>query len=97
MNTPEELLDEFRRNPDSIGETFNNPLSFKEEFLLNGLENDLRERVHALLDLALAGDADIDLSEAQRREVMELTRIQKSIFNLLRERGSISHGRTCAN
>jgi hypothetical protein len=97
MKNPQNLLDELRRNPESFGHSFHTPLTFREEFLLNGLEQDLREKVHAMLDLAMAGHTEMDLSHEQRDQVMELSRLHKTIFNLLVKRGSLAHGRDGLN
>ena len=97
MKNSKNLLDDLRRNPHSFGDSFSTPLTFKEEFLLNGLERDLRAKVDALLDLALAGNADIEFSSDQRKQVMELAFLQNVILRLLTERGSIDHGRDSLN
>lgn len=97
MNNPQDLLEKLRRNPETFGESFHNPLTFQEEFLLNSLEQDLREKVNSLLDLALAGHAEIDLSNEQRSQVMELTSLQKIVLKLLTQRGSLAHGRDSLN
>ena len=97
MNNPQDLLDALRRNPETFGDSFHTPLTFQEEFLLNGLEQDLREKVNSMLELALAGQAEIDLSTERRNQVMELTYLQRIVFNLLTQRGSLVHGRDCMN
>ncbi|MEM0997787.1 MAG: hypothetical protein AAGN35_11925 [Bacteroidota bacterium] len=97
MKKLEDLLEEFLRDPHSLGRTFSNPLSFPEEFMLNRLEDDLSRRVHALLDLALAGSAEIFLNAEQRKQVMELSRFQKSVRQLLQERGSLLEGAQSMN
>jgi hypothetical protein len=97
MNNLQELIDNLRMNPETFGDSFHNPLTFQEEFVLNGIEQDLREKVHALLDLALAGHAEIDLSSDQRKQVMELNSLHKTVFNLLNLRGSLVQGRDCLN
>lgn len=97
MKNPQDLLDSLRQNPESFGDSFHTPLTFQEEFLLNGLEQDLREKVNSLLDLALAGHAEIDLSQDSRNQIMSLTYLQKIVLDLLRHRGSLAHGRECLN
>ncbi|HHG84052.1 MAG TPA: hypothetical protein ENJ82_04820 [Bacteroidetes bacterium] len=97
MRNPEQILNELRRNPDSLASAFHNPLTFQEEFILSQIEKELGEKVHAMLDLALASGAEISLSQVEREQVMECTVFQKTILNLLRERGSLKGGRLSMN
>lgn len=97
MQSPDQILHTFRRNPDTLGATFHNPLTMQEELLLHQLGEDLGRKVHEILDLALAAGPEILLSQEDRDRVMELSYFQKSVVRLLRKQGSLGNGRIGMN
>ena len=97
MIQPENLLEALRRNPETLGTSFQNPLSFQEEMMLVKLEKELGHKVHEILDLVLAANAEIILSDEKRAQVIELSYFQKAISHLLTTRGSLRSGNTSLN
>ena len=98
MKSFEKILKEIKEDPKMLDKAFGERLTLKEEFMLGRLESDLAQKVNAILHRAMAGTGpEIVMSDWERTNVLEMTRLQRLIHNLLVERGSLRSGLDCMN
>lgn len=92
------ILQKVNCDSQALQATFGPRLSQKDELMLSQLSEEIKQKVDAMLETALAGiEPEIMLSQSDKSQIMELNAIRKSIHQLIQEYGSMGEWQSLSN
>lgn len=89
MQFADDLINAFASDPMNWDDLFGNPLSMKEELMLNNMMNDIQRQVNHALNAVMEDSPFMFIPASRKVWVMDLLAIQKKIRVLLDTRGAI--------
>jgi hypothetical protein len=89
MQFADDLINAFAKSPMDWDDLFGNPLSIKEELMLNSMMEDIHRQVNAALNAAMDDSPFMFIPADRKVWMMDLLAIQKKIRVLIDTRGAL--------